>query len=151
MSCHAGSSRETQITEVCWDLAQHIQILIRIILYSKRKNRSLDLMKKYQAPRLLKSQGQAKHVYERVYCIPYCAPAQGFLFFQKPPGNCSCPANALTYCRRRQSSCRAHKKYAGINSLGHCCLSQRQTHTWFCFSTHGSAFPQGPGCTSWVM
>lgn len=43
------------------------------------------------------------------------------------------------------------KKYAGINSLGHCCLRQRQTHAWLCFSTHGFALPQGPGCTSCVM
>lgn len=45
------------------------------------------------------------------------------------------PQPTLTCCRRRQSSCSAHKKYAGINSLGHCCLTQRHAHT------HGSAFP----------
>lgn len=71
--------------------------------------------------------------------------------FSKSCLDCPSPTNTFTCCRRRQNSCSAHKKYAGINSLGHCCLTQRHAHTWFCFSTHCSAFSQGPGWTLWVM
>lgn len=150
--CHSGSSRETQITAVGWDLAQHTASLFHTILYPKRKKRYLDMMTKHQALKLLQSQGQAKHG------IPYRAPVSGkpkettdcsWLHGEqrlvgpanfethiqlKPHGDCPSPTNNFTYCRRRQSSGGAHKKYAEINSLGHCCLRQRQTHAQFCFS-----------------
>lgn len=40
-------------------------------------------MTEHQALRLLKFQGQAKHSFERVYCISYCAPASGKPMMQR--------------------------------------------------------------------